>query len=82
MDSETRLDKFLGSVSKDKFRINANKLLNECFILKGCTDTKNCYYFILKEKELFIAYDTSYPSAYFYRGKEKAVSDRKCDRIC
>lgn len=56
MDRETPLDKFLGSVSKDKFRINANKLLNECFILKRCADTKNCYYFILKEKELFIAY--------------------------
>ena len=46
----------LGNVSKDKFRQNANKLLNECFILKKCADTKNCYYFILKEKELFSAY--------------------------
>lgn len=56
MNHETRLDKFLGSVSKDKFKINANKLLNECFILKSCTETKNSYYFILKEKELFITY--------------------------
>ena len=47
MDYENRFEKILGSVSKDKFRQYANKLLNECFILKECTDTKNCYYFIL-----------------------------------
>ena len=56
MDHDSRFEKILGPVSKDKFRQNANKLLNECFILKECTDTKNNYYFILKEKELFTAY--------------------------
>ena len=56
MDYEERLEKILGTVSKDKFRQHANKLLNECFILKECADTKNSYYFILKEKELFKAY--------------------------
>lgn len=56
MDYKNRFEKILGSVSKDKFRQNANKLLNECFILKECSDTKNCYYFILKEKELFKAF--------------------------
>ena len=56
MELEDRFEKILGSVSKEKFRQNANKLLNECFILKECTDTKNCYYFILKEKELYITF--------------------------
>lgn len=56
MDLENRFEKLLGSVSKDKFRQNANKLLNECFILKECADTKNSYYFILKEKDLFRSY--------------------------
>ncbi len=56
MDYDNRFEKILGPVSKDKFRQNANKLLNECFILKECMDTKNNYYFILKEKELFTAY--------------------------
>ena len=56
MDHENRFENRLGSVSKDKFRQNANKLLNECFILKECNDTKNNYYFILKEKELFTDY--------------------------
>ena len=56
MDYENRFEKILGSVSKDKFRQHANKLLNDCFILKECADTKNSYYFILKEKELFTAF--------------------------
>lgn len=56
MDFENRFEKILGSVSKEKFRQNANKLLNECFILKECSDTKNCYYFILKEIELYTAF--------------------------
>lgn len=53
MNADIILEQFLGNVSKDKFRQNANKLLNECFILKECSDTKNSYYFILKEKDLF-----------------------------
>lgn len=56
MDYDNRFEKMLGSVSKDKFRQNANKLLNECFMLKECSDTKNSYYFILKEKEIFSDY--------------------------
>ncbi len=56
MDYDNRFEKILGPVSKDKLRKNANKLLNECFIIKECMDTKNNYYFILKEKELFTAY--------------------------
>lgn len=46
----------LNGVAKEKFRVNANKLLNECFILKSCEDTKKCYYYILKEKEGFRIY--------------------------
>lgn len=53
MNADIILEQFFGNVSKDKFRQNANKLLNECFILKECSDTKNSYYFILKEKDLF-----------------------------
>lgn len=55
MEYQERFEKLLLNVPKDKFRQNANKLLNECFILKNCADTKNCYYFILREKELFRA---------------------------
>ena len=46
----------IGNVSKDRFRMYSNKLLNECFILKNCEDTRQCYYFIAREKELFSAY--------------------------
>lgn len=46
----------IGSISKDKFRLYASRLLNECFILKNCEETKNCYYFILRERETFSAY--------------------------
>ena len=46
----------IGNISKDKFRLYANKLLNECFILRSCVETKSCYYFILKEREIFLAY--------------------------
>ncbi len=56
MNADTLLEQLLENVSREKFRINANKLLNECFILKESPDTKNCYYFVLKEKDLFKAY--------------------------
>ncbi|MDE6677609.1 MAG: DUF4194 domain-containing protein [Ruminococcus sp.] len=46
----------IGNISKDNFRLCANKLLNECFILKSCAETKSCYYFILREKEVFSSY--------------------------
>ena len=35
----------LGDVPKEKFRVTANKLLNECFLLKCCDDTKKYYYY-------------------------------------
>ena len=43
----------LGDVPKEKFRVTANKLLNECFLLKCCDDTKKYYYYVLNNKELF-----------------------------
>lgn len=46
----------LNGAAKEKFRVYANKLLNECFILKSCEDTKSCYYYILKEKDNFRFY--------------------------
>lgn len=46
----------LNGAAKEKFRVYANKLLNECFILKSCEDTKSCYYYILKEKDNFCIY--------------------------
>lgn len=46
----------IGNISKDNFRLYANKLLNECFIVKKCEETKSCYYFILKERDIFSAY--------------------------
>lgn len=44
------------TVQKDKFRIAANKLLNNCFILKKKEDTRNDYIFIVQNKSLFIEY--------------------------
>lgn len=44
------------SVQKDKFKIAANKLLNNCFVLKKKDDTRNDYIFIVQNKDLFIEY--------------------------
>jgi hypothetical protein len=44
------------TIQKEKFRIAANKLLNNCFILKKKEDTRNDYIFIVQNKELFIEY--------------------------
>ena len=43
-------------VPKEKFRMTANKLLNECFLLKCCEDTKKSYYYVLNHKELFASF--------------------------
>ena len=50
------LSEFLGDVPKEKFRMTANKLLNECFLLKCCEETKKSYYYVLNHKELFAAF--------------------------
>ena len=51
------LSKIAESASqKEKFRTAANKLLNECFILKRKEDTKAHYLFIRAHKELFAEY--------------------------
>lgn len=44
------------TVQKDKFRITANKLLNQCFLIKKKEDTKAEYMFVIQNKELFIPY--------------------------
>lgn len=44
------------NVSKERFRQTANKLLNECFILKKDQKTRENYFFILNNKELFKNY--------------------------
>jgi len=41
---------------KEKFRVAANKLLNNCFIIKKKEDTRNDYIFIVQNKNLFIEY--------------------------
>jgi hypothetical protein len=41
---------------KEKFRVAANKLLNNCFIIKKKDDTRNDYIFIIQNKNLFIEY--------------------------
>lgn len=41
---------------KEKFRIAANKLLNQCFVLKKKEDTKKDYVFIRQNKDVFIPY--------------------------
>ncbi len=44
------------AVQKEKFRAAANKLLNNCFIIKKKEDTRNDYIFIVQNKDLFIEY--------------------------
>jgi len=43
-------------IQKEKFRVAANKLLNNCFIIKKKEDTRNDYIFITQNKELFMEY--------------------------
>ena len=45
----------LENVPKDKFRTTANKLLNECFIIKKNKDTISDYNFILNYRDYFIS---------------------------
>lgn len=45
----------LENVPKDKFRVTANKLLNECFIIKKNKDTISDYNFILNYRDYFIS---------------------------
>lgn len=41
---------------KEKFRAAANKLLNNCFIIKKKENTRNDYIFIVQNKDLFVEY--------------------------
>ena len=41
---------------KEKFRIAANKLLNQSFLLKKKEDTKKDYIFVKQNLELFVPY--------------------------
>ena len=41
---------------KEKFRVAANKLLNQCFLLRKKEDTKKEYVFIRQNKEMFATY--------------------------
>lgn len=43
-------------VQKEKFRLAANKLLNNCFVLKKKANTKRDYIFIVQNKEFFYEY--------------------------
>lgn len=43
-------------VQKEKFKVAANKLLNNCFIIKKKEDTRNDYIFIVQNKDLFTEY--------------------------
>lgn len=43
-------------VQKERFRIAANKLLNQCFLLKKKEDTKKEYIFVRQNRELFVPY--------------------------
>ena len=45
----------LENVPKEKFKSTANKLLNECFILKKNKDTVSDYNFILNYRDYFIS---------------------------
>lgn len=43
-------------IQKEKFRVAANKLLNNCFIIKKKEDTRNDYIFIIQNKDIFKEY--------------------------
>lgn len=43
-------------LQKERFRLAANKLLNNCFLLKKKPNTKSEYMFVLQNKELFLPY--------------------------
>ena len=43
------------NIPKDKFRVTANKLLNECFMIKKNKDTVSEYHFILNYRDCFIS---------------------------
>ena len=45
----------LENIPKDKFKATANKLLNECFILKKNKDTISDYNFILNYRDYYIS---------------------------
>ena len=45
----------LENVPKDKFKTTANKLLNECFIIKKNKDTTSEYNFILNYRDYFVS---------------------------
>lgn len=44
------------AAQKDRFRVAANKLLNQCFLVKKKESTKKEYMFVHQNKELFIPY--------------------------
>lgn len=44
------------AVQKDRFRVAANKLLNQCFLVKKKESTKKDYMFVHQNKEFFIPY--------------------------
>ncbi|MCR4839842.1 MAG: DUF4194 domain-containing protein [Eubacterium sp.] len=50
-------EKLVSSVAeKERFRVAANKLLNQCFLLKKKEDTRKDYIFVRENKELFKTY--------------------------
>jgi hypothetical protein len=52
------MELFEGMLQKDKdeFRRVCNKLMSICFICKQNEDTKSEYYFILRQKPVFLRY--------------------------
>ena len=44
------------AAQKEKFRIAANKLLNQCFLLRKREDTKKEYIFVRQNRELFVPF--------------------------
>lgn len=44
------------TAQKERFRIAANKLLNQCFLLRKREDTKKEYVFVRQNRELFVPF--------------------------
>lgn len=50
-------EELMGSVAeREKFRVAANKLLNQCFLLKKKDDTRKEYIYVRENRELFKEY--------------------------
>ena len=52
------------TAQKEKFRTAANKLLNQCFLLRRREDTKKEYVYVRQNRELFVPFLTCWDMSF------------------